>query len=121
MRSTNFPTAQARRNFAQAFDPNNNAFGFLRLTLAVLVIFSHSFPLGGFGIDPLEAFTKGRYTIGLASVAMFFVLSGFLICRSASGSGSVPVFVASFPAHFPGVLGVSRCLRLCLCATDGFR
>lgn len=99
--------------FAQAFDPKNNAFGFLRLTLAVLVIFSHSFPLGGFGIDALGAFTHGKHTIGLVSVAMFFVLSGFLICRSASGSVSVTRFLwhrflRIFPAYW-------ICLVVCAC------
>lgn len=99
--------------FAQAFDPKNNAFGFLRLALAVLVIFSHSFPLGGFGTDALEAFTRGKHTIGLVAVAMFFVLSGFLICRSASGSVSVPRFLwhrflRIFPAYWV-------CLVVCAC------
>jgi peptidoglycan/LPS O-acetylase OafA/YrhL len=113
VRTANFQTAQEKRSFAHAFDPKNNAFGFLRLTLAVLVIFSHSFPLGGFGIDGLKAFTNGRYTIGLVSVAMFFVLSGFLICRSALGSRSIPRFLwhrflRIFPAYWV-------CLVVCGC------
>ena len=108
-----FPTAQGRTTFDQAFDPKNNAFGFLRLALAVLVIFSHSFPLGGFGIDHLAAFTKGRYAIGSLSVAMFFVLSGFLICRSASVSQSVPRFLwHRFLRIFPGYW---VCLVVCAC------
>lgn len=113
MGSTNLPAAHERSNFATAFDPKNNAFGFLRLILAVLVIFSHSFPLGGFGIDRLEAVTEGRHTIGLLSVAMFFVLSGFLICRSASAGNSVPRFLwhrflRIFPAYWV-------CLVVCAC------
>jgi peptidoglycan/LPS O-acetylase OafA/YrhL len=109
----NSPTAQGRTTFDQAFDPKNNAFGFLRLALAVLVIFSHSFPLGGFGIDRLAAFTKGRYAIGSLSVAMFFVLSGFLICRSASTSRSVPRFLwHRFLRIFPGYW---VCLVVCGC------
>ena len=110
--ATNQP-ATARLSFAQAFDPKNNAFGFLRLALAVLVIFSHSYPLGGFGIDRLESYTGGRYTIGLVSVAMFFVLSGFLICRSASNSRTVfrflwHRFLRIFPAYWV-------CLVMCAC------
>ena len=113
VRSTNFPTDQRRPNFAQAFNPNNNAFGFLRLTLAVLVIFSHSLALGGFGMDRLEVLTKGRYHIGLLSVAMFFVLSGFLVCRSASASRSVPRFLwHRFLRIFPGYW---VCLVVCGC------
>jgi peptidoglycan/LPS O-acetylase OafA/YrhL len=113
VRSANFPTAQGRPNFAQAFNPNNNAFGFLRLTLAVFVIFSHSLALGGFGMDRLEVLTKGRYHIGLLSVAMFFVLSGFLVCRSASTSRSVPRFLwHRFLRIFPGYW---MCLVVCAC------
>jgi peptidoglycan/LPS O-acetylase OafA/YrhL len=113
VRSTNCPAARERPNFAQAFDPKNNAFGFLRLSLAVLVIFSHSFPLGGFGIDRLAAFTEGRYAIGSLAVAMFFVLSGFLICRSASTSRSVPRFLwHRFLRIFPGYW---VCLVVCAC------
>ncbi len=113
MRSINIPAVRGRPTFGQAFDPKNNAFGFLRLTLAVLVAFSHSLSLGGFGMDPLESFTHRRYTIGLASVAMFFVLSGFLICRSALGSGSVlrflwHRFLRIFPAYWV-------CLVVCAC------
>lgn len=97
------PSRRRRITFAQAFDPRNNAFGFLRLLLAVLVIFSHSFPVGGFGIDALEAFTKGRHTIGLAAVGMFFVLSGFLITRSAASGVSVGRFLwHRFLRIFPG-------------------
>ena len=92
-----------RLTFGEAFDPKRNAFGFLRLVLAVLVIFSHSFPLGGFGIDALERYTNGQHTIGLVAVAMFFVLSGFLIARSAARSPSVLRFVwHRFLRIFPG-------------------
>ena len=111
MRFLRFSNAQERRNFAQAFDPKNNAFGFLRLTLAILVVFSHSYPLGGFGIEPLAAFTKGQHTIGLVSVAMFFVLSGFLICGSASVTPTVGRFLwHRFLRIYPGYW---MCLILC--------
>jgi peptidoglycan/LPS O-acetylase OafA/YrhL len=113
VRLTNLLAASERRTFDQAFDPKNNAFGFLRLALAVLVIFSHCFHLGGFGMDRLAAYTDGRYAIGSLAVAMFFVLSGFLICRSASVSRSVPRFLwhrflRIFPAYWV-------CLIVCGC------
>jgi peptidoglycan/LPS O-acetylase OafA/YrhL len=104
---------QGPSSFGQAFNAKNNAFGFLRLLLAILVIFSHSFALGGFGIEPLHALTQGRYNIGLASVAMFFVLSGFLIARSAAHSPSIGRFLwHRFLRIFPGYW---VCLVVCAC------
>lgn len=113
MRSTDSLADSARRTFAEAFDPKRNAFGFFRLALAVLVIFSHTFSLGGFGIDPLEALTSARHSLGIVSVTMFFILSGFLICRSAAGPLSVSRFLwhralRIFPAYWV-------CLLLCAC------
>ena len=112
MQTTSTPR-RAVITFADQFDPKNNAFGFLRLVLAVSVIFSHSFSIGGFGRDALETLTKDRQTIGLVAVGMFFVLSGFLITRSAAG----PVSVARFLWHrflriFPGYW---VCLIVCGC------
>ncbi|MDQ6808772.1 MAG: acyltransferase [Verrucomicrobiota bacterium] len=99
--------------FEHAFDPANNAFGFLRLALALLVIVSHSFHLGGFGADPVEQLTDGRQTIGLLSVSLFFVLSGFLIFRSASRTPSVGKFLFHrFLRIFPGYW---VCLIVCAC------
>ena len=113
MRSTRNPEPLRPRTFAQAFNPRNNAFGFLRLALAVLVVFSHSFPLGGFGSDPLDGLTKGRLNLGLVAVAMFFALSGFLIARSASTCPSIVRFLwHRFLRIFPGYW---VCLVVCAC------
>lgn len=103
VRLANFSTEQPGRNLEQAFNPRNNAFGFLRLALAILVIFSHSFHLGGFGKEPLAALTDGRYAIGSLAVATFFFLSGFLVCRSASTCSSIARFLwHRFLRIFPG-------------------
>jgi peptidoglycan/LPS O-acetylase OafA/YrhL len=113
MRSTRNPRPLPPRNVAQAFNPRNNAFGFLRLALAVLVVFSHSFPVGGFGSDPLDGLSKGRLNLGLVAVAMFFALSGFLIARSASTCPSVIRFLwHRFLRIFPGYW---VCLLVCAC------
>lgn len=73
------------------FDPKKNSFGFLRFSLAVLVIFSHSYPLGGFGSEGL--FGSNQETYGGFAVSSFFVLSGFLIRRSYTTSSSVWHFI----------------------------
>ena len=95
------PAASA--SLSDAFDPKRNAFAFLRCVLAGLVIISHCYPLGGFGADPLEAITRRDQTLGVFAVAMFFVLSGFLIARAAANSPSVGRFVwHRFLRIFPG-------------------
>ena len=72
-----------------------NNFDFLRLALAVLVIFSHSFPLGA-GSDvhePLRILTHGQMTFGAFAVDLFFVMSGFLIAGSAERSRNLGSFL----------------------------
>jgi len=66
-----------------SFDFRHNAIGFLRLAFAALVVLSHAYPLGGFGTDPLDRWSGGHEDLGNLAVAGFFVLSGFLITRSA--------------------------------------
>jgi len=105
MRSGTTRVAPRCSTFAEAFHPRKNAFGVLRLTFAILVIFSHCFSLGGFGLDTLQRISHGRSNLGEVSVAMFFVISGFLISRSAVGPISVPRFLwhrflRIFPAYW---------------------
>jgi peptidoglycan/LPS O-acetylase OafA/YrhL len=57
----------------------SNSLNFLRLALAILVIFSHTIPIGGFGNETV----LGNQTLGDLSVDGFFAISGFLICGSA--------------------------------------
>jgi peptidoglycan/LPS O-acetylase OafA/YrhL len=101
-RSDSGPAASSP-TFADAFDPKRNAFAFLRMVLALLVIVSHSFALGGFGPDPLRRITEGRHNLGEIAVALFFLLSGFLITRSGLRSRSVGRFLwHRFLRIFPG-------------------
>lgn len=66
-----------------SFNPKHNSFGFLRFTLAALVLVSHGLPIGGFpDDDPFILYTHHGTTLGTLSVAGFFALSGFLITRS---------------------------------------
>ena len=82
-----------------------NSFGFLRWVMAGMVVVDHSFPLGGFngGTDPTWTWTKGQESLGGIAVAGFFVISGFLVCRSYLSSRSTPRFLwKRFLRIFPG-------------------
>src|ERR1700729_2784315 len=91
------PAGRAQERFDSAvntladFDFRSNSIGFLRLLFASMVVFSHSFNLGGFGPEPLSKLTGGVEDIGTVAVDGFFVLSGLLITRSfekTAGLGS---------------------------------
>lgn len=65
------------------------SFGTIRIVLALLVIFEHSFILGGFGKDPLAQLTNSQISTALVAVMSFFVISGFLVTKSYLGSGGI--------------------------------
>lgn len=56
----------------------NNALNLLRFFFAVLVIYSHSYTLGGYSAEP----SIGGQSLGGIAVSGFFVLSGYLIAGS---------------------------------------
>ena len=80
-------------DFAEAFQSRNNSFGFLRFFFAAMVVFSHSYALGGFGAEPLDRWSRGQETFGGVAVAAFFILSGFLITRSYTRTPSPLVYL----------------------------
>jgi peptidoglycan/LPS O-acetylase OafA/YrhL len=77
------PQALRPRSLADGLRRDDNAFGFLRLLLATLVIVDHAFPLGGFGPDPMWSWSRGQEAIGGICVAAFFAISGYLITKSS--------------------------------------
>lgn len=73
-------------------DRKNN-FDFMRLVAATLVVYSHSFPLlGYYGQEPF-ARAAGHFTGGALGVAIFFVMSGYLVTASQQNSASVFQFL----------------------------
>jgi len=83
-----------------------NQFGLVRLSLALLVLISHCFPLtqGDNQFEPLFAIT-GRITLGSLAVNGFFVISGYLITRSWFRCASVREFLTKrmlriYPAYW---------------------
>lgn len=77
-----------------------NSFTFLRLVFSLTVVFSHCFPIGGFGVDPLMRVTGGQAQLGFVAVLCFFIVSGFLITASAVRQPSLWRF------------GLNRCARI---------
>jgi peptidoglycan/LPS O-acetylase OafA/YrhL len=85
----------------------------LRLILAVLVIYSHSYPLGTGSelAEPLLRATRGQLTLGGLAVDWFFVLSGFLIAQSWERIDAFVPFLAKRARRiYPGfVAAVAIC------------
>jgi peptidoglycan/LPS O-acetylase OafA/YrhL len=76
----------------------DNNFDLIRLGLASLVIFSHSYPLlfgadSGNRIEPFYRATGGQTTGGQIAVNFFFILSGYLITQSWHNSDGVLDFL----------------------------
>lgn len=80
-----------------------NNFDVLRYFAAVLVIYSHSYPLTGKSIEPLALLSKGQWTFGGVAVAIFFVISGFLVSNSFERSTVLQYTVNRFLRIFPGL------------------
>ncbi len=74
----------AERTVADAFASGRNNFDAMRLAAALLVLASHAYVLTGHPDDePVAKLLSHVADGGSLAVAMFFVLSGFLIARSA--------------------------------------
>lgn len=89
----------------------DNGYDALRLLLAAIVIFAHSFPIGGFGNDPGGEFFQHQMLLGHMAVLGFFGLSGFLVAASCERSQSPVSFLRKrFLRIFPGYW---CCLLVC--------
>lgn len=64
------------------FNSKQNSFGFLRLILASVVVFSHSYFFVSPTYEPLASMSSDTATFGTLAVSIFFTVSGFLITRS---------------------------------------
>lgn len=85
----------------------NNNFDFLRIFAAILVIFSHSFPLADYHFEPFFLIT-GSMSFGTLGVIIFFVISGYLITKSWDRNPSTTQFFWNrFLRIVPGLAGVA--------------
>jgi peptidoglycan/LPS O-acetylase OafA/YrhL len=95
---------QGRPTIADSFSTRRNSLNFLRLLLALAVIFSHSLVLGSFGSESI----LGKATLGTMAVYGFFGISGYLIAGSAArnnvGRYLWQRFLRIFPAFWACLL-----------------
>lgn len=80
----------AGRTLAQALASRDNSFDLLRVTAALAVVVSHSFPLSG-SRDPFDRAVG--ITLGTTAVIFFFSLSGYLITASWLADAKPRVFL----------------------------
>jgi peptidoglycan/LPS O-acetylase OafA/YrhL len=69
-----------------------NSFTFLRLALALTVVFGHSCVIGGFGEEPLGRLSGGTITGRELAVQGFFIISGYLLTHSLLRNPSLARF-----------------------------
>ena len=81
----------------------DNGYDVVRLVLAAMVVYSHSYVVGGYGAEPLARWSKEHLIMGELGVLGFFALSGFLVSSSGERSRSlVSYFVKRARRIFPG-------------------
>lgn len=92
----------------QVCNGRDNNFDFIRFIAASLVIYSHAFPLSaGNDGEILKDITAGQWSFGSLSVAVFFVISGFLISQSYDRKNEPLNFIkARVLRIFPGLIVV---------------
>lgn len=92
-------------SFAPRSSSHSGVLDGMRLALAVLVVYSHSYPLldGSDLTEPLYRFTNGQLTWGGFAVDAFLILSGYLITASWMRSANpVQFFRNRFLRIYPG-------------------
>jgi peptidoglycan/LPS O-acetylase OafA/YrhL len=88
-----------------------NSIGFLRVLFAAMVVYMHSYVLGGFGDEWFSHFTHDAFNVSRFAVQGFFVLSGALIARSWIRSPNLPTFL------WHRLLRLAPALWVCLAVT----
>ncbi len=95
------------------FDSRENNLDFVRLVLAIVVIFSHSSDIvtGNIPLEPMMRFSHWQTSSGGIAVGFFFAISGFLITNSFLRSRSLWTYLKKRVARiYPGFL---VCMLFC--------
>ena len=97
------PTSRTSLTLGEFLDTRSSGFDVVRLVLAFLVLVSHTWPLGGFGNEPLSPLAPKVLTLGGFAVGGFFALSGLLVGRSALNRRSSSFATARFARLMPAL------------------
>lgn len=85
-------------------DRKNN-YDFIRFLAATLVIFSHAYPLTSHEGEFLLKLSNIQWSMGSMAVAIFFIISGFLVTQSFDRSSNLVKFIkARILRIFPGLI-----------------
>ena len=98
------------RPIGRALDPKHNSLNFLRLLLALGVVYSHACELGWLGYRNIVIHGTSPRTI---SVYGFFGISGYLIAGSATKEWIRPISLATISSDFACLLDLFARYRLC--------
>jgi len=91
----------------------HNHFNLMRMAMAILVVWSHSFALalGTEEREPISLLLNGTYNAGSIAVRVFFIVSGFLITISFVRTKSIRAYLVKRVARiYPGFL---VCVPIC--------
>lgn len=87
----------------------HNNINFIQLIFAILVIYSHAFPIATAGNEGeiISDLTASRYSFGRLGVAAFFIFSGFLVSASYENTNNALIFLRKRVFRiFPGLVAV---------------
>ncbi len=99
------------KNLIDCLAHRNNNLDIIRFLAALAVIYSHSFDITHHSTsEPLYALTHQLLSVGHLSVAVFFIISGFLITQSYHRAKSLEqYFIARILRIYPGLIFVVLC------------
>lgn len=85
------------KSISACLSGRKNNFDFIRFLAASAVVFSHAYAVvqGENDREPFYIFTDRQSSFGGLAVAVFFIISGFLITRSFLGSKSISDYLLS--------------------------